>query len=95
MHRGQSPPTILAQHCNPFFQRFSRRLPCCGPNSLLRKLLSVQVVVLEKGSYVRAQDLAGLEKDGYDTMYERAGLMMGTDDNGELPQLAQKHASAN
>ena len=53
------------------------------------------MVVLEKGSYVRAQDLAGLEKDGYDTMYERAGLMMGTDDNGELPYLVQKHAGAN
>lgn len=42
-----------------------------------------QVVVVEKGRYIKAADLTTLEKDAYDSMYERGGLLMATEDGGQ------------
>lgn len=40
------------------------------------------MVVVEKGRYTKAEDLTTLEKDAYEQMYERGGLLMATEDGG-------------
>lgn len=42
------------------------------------------MIVVEKSGYTKAQDLTTLEKDAYDTMYEKGGLMIGTEDGGSF-----------
>lgn len=39
--------------------------------------------MIEKGSYTPAAELTTLEKDAYDNLYEKGGLMMTTEDGGE------------
>jgi hypothetical protein len=43
----------------------------------------LQVIVIEKGTYTPAAELTTLEKDAYDNLYEKGGLMMTTEDGGE------------
>jgi len=44
---------------------------------------ALQVIVIEKGRYTPAAELTTLEKDAYDNLYEKGGLMMTTEDGGE------------
>ena len=43
----------------------------------------MQVLVVEKGTYTPAAQLTTLEKDAYDNLYEKGGLMMTSEDGGE------------
>ena len=44
--------------------------------------------MVEKGTYTKAADLTTLEKDAYDNLYERGGLLMATEDGGAAPSLS-------
>ena len=49
----------------------------------------MQVVVLEKGAYEKAGELAGTEYEGMATMYERGGPLLCTEDAGAIfPSIA-------
>ena len=39
--------------------------------------------MIEKGIYTPAAELTTLEKDAYDNLYEKGGLLMTTEDGGE------------
>lgn len=45
------------------------------------------MVIVEKGSYTPAAKLSTLEKDAYDSMYEKGGVLMATEDGCELPVI--------
>ena len=47
--------------------------------------MSVQVVIIEKGSYIRAADLSLLEREAFQGMYEGCGLA--TTDNAGASSL--------
>jgi hypothetical protein len=55
--------------------------------------------VIEKGTYTPAAELTTLEKDAYDNLYEKGGLMMTSEDGGESEyaqsSLAWQHCYAN
>jgi hypothetical protein len=47
------------------------------------KACAVQVIVIEKGTYTPAAELTTLEKDAYDNLYEKGGVMLSSEDGGE------------
>ena len=47
-------------------------------------LLHGQVIVVEKGSYTPASELSTLEKDAYENLYERGGLLLTTEEGSKL-----------
>ena len=53
--------------------------------------MSVQVVIVEKGSYIRAADLSLLERDAFQGMYEGCGLA--TTDNAGASLLPDSSIS--
>jgi len=46
---------------------------------------ALQVIVIEKGTYTPAAKLTTLEKNAYDNLYEKGGLMMTSEDGGIHP----------